>query len=79
MMLLTPYFMMVRHTIISSLEAGSNQSNVTCPLPDEENMHAFQNYACNNSLLQCESNNESIARLLNEAIGTTENPLPFSA
>ena len=42
-------------------------------------MHAFQNYACVNPLLQSESNNKSVIRLLNKAIGALDNPLPFPA
>ena len=62
-----------------SLEAGPDQSNATGPLPDEDNIHVSQNYACINPLLQSESNDESITRLLNEAMGTADNPLPFPA
>ena len=46
---------------------------------DEENIHVSKCYACINSLLQLESNDENKTYLLNETLSTANNPPPFSS
>ena len=49
----------------------------TGPYPDEENVHVTVSFACINPLHCDETNNNQILRILNEELGTENNPLPF--